>query len=64
MDAAAVGLDGGDQRVEFLDLAAGDADRVALAGEAAGDRAAGGVAGTDNQGNLGFTHTTCLYENR
>ena len=47
---AAVGADSLEQRVEAGQFAAGDDRCVASAGEAAGDGAAGGVAGADDQG--------------
>jgi len=43
-----------DQRGQFVGVAAGDAGVKPFAGEAAGDGAAGGIAGADDQGDFGF----------
>ncbi|MNQ71950.1 hypothetical protein D3C85_866400 [compost metagenome] len=53
---AAFCLDGGDQRRQFVRVAAGHTGDIALAGEAFGDGAAGCVAGTHHQDCFAFSH--------
>ena len=54
--APAFGLDAGDQRSQLIGVAARDAGGEALAGKAAGDSAARGIAGTDDEDNLPVRH--------
>ena len=53
MGLAAFGLDPFEQGLELVEAAARRAHGVAAAREAARDRAAGGVAGADDEGNGG-----------
>ena len=53
---AALAADRRDQRLELLGGAPGDAGDEAFAGEAAGDRAAGRIAGADHEHRFPFVH--------